>query len=165
MADRGKTPTGTPTVTPTLTLANDAALSLLSRQDLVPDATRLVVVGTSPLRMALAEVAFPEAELVCADPGQSAALAMLEDKLRAMGRLDRLVLAGDGADSAAIFALMRVIVAFVPALRSAPGGSIHLAVRPGASVGALRQFLRRMQPTMDRQNIDVRLVVLTAVAN
>lgn len=154
MADRG--------TSQTVTLVNDAALSLLSKGDMALEATQLIVVGTSPVRMALAEVAFPDAVLICADVGQSAALAMLDEKMRAFGRLDRLVLAGNGADSAAIFALMRVIVTFVPVLRGGPDSSIHLAIEPGSSVVALRQFLRRMASTMERQNIAVTLVVSTA---
>lgn len=141
----------------TVTLVNDAALSLLSRGDLAMESARLIVVGTSPVRMALAEVAFPDAELVCADVGQSAALAQLDERLRTFGRLDRLVLAGDGTDNAEIFALMRVIVTFLPALRGGAGSRIHLAIHPGPAVVALRQFLRRMQPTLDRQNITVTL--------
>lgn len=155
MADSGKNQT--------VTLVNDAALALLSKGDMALETTQLIVVGTSPVRMALAEVAFPDAALICADLGQSAALAMLDEKVRACGRLDRLVLAGDGADNAMIFALMRVIVTFLPALRGEEGSSIHLAIQPGSAVVALRQFLLRMKPTMDRQNISVTLVVSTVV--
>ena len=147
----------------TVTLVNDAALALLSQGDMALEATQLIVVGTSPVRMALAEVAFPDAALICADIGQSAALAMLDKKVRAYGRLDRLVLAGDGADSAVIFALMRVIVTFLPTLRGGEGSRIHLAIQPGPAVVALRQFLSRMQPAMDRQNTTVSLVVSTAL--
>jgi hypothetical protein len=147
----------------TVTLVNDAALALLSQGDMVLEATQLIVVGTSPVRMALAEVAFPDAALICADLGQSAALAMVDDKVRGYGRLDRLVLAGDGADNAAIFALMQAIVTFLPTLRGGEDSTIHLAIQPGAAVVALRQFLTRMQPTMERQNITVTLVVSTAI--
>lgn len=147
-----------------VTLVNDAALALLSQGDMVLEATQLIVVGTSPVRMALAEVAFPDAALICADIGQSAALAMLDGKVRSYGRLDRLVLAGDGADSAVIFALMRVIVTFLPTLRGREGSRIHLAIQPGPAVMALRQFLSRMQPAMDRQNTTVSLVVSTALS-
>jgi hypothetical protein len=157
MADRG--------TDQTVTLVNDAALSLLSKGDMALEATQLIVVGTSPVRMALAEVAFPDAAVICADLGQSAALAKLDEKVRAFGRLDRLVLAADGADSAAIFTLMRVIVTFVPALRDGPNSSIHLEIEPGSSVVALRQFLRRMQPTMERHSIAVTLVVSTVLAS
>ena len=147
-----------------VTLVNDAALALLSQGDMVLEATQLIVVGTSPVRMALAEVVFPDAALICADIGQSAALAMLDGKVRSYGRLDRLVLAGDGADSAVIFALMRVIVTFLPTLRGREGSHIHLAIQPGPAVVALRQFLSRMQPAMDRQNTTVSLVVSTALS-
>lgn len=140
-------------------LMNDAALSLMSGQEMALDPAVVIVVGTSAVRMALAEVAFPDAQLICADPGQSAALAMLDERLRALGRLDRLVLAADGADSAAIFSLMRMVVTFLPALRCGTGSSIDLAIRPGPAVVALRQFLRRMQPTLDDNRITVSLAV------
>jgi hypothetical protein len=153
MADRSKNRT--------VTLVNDSALSLLAKGDMALDSTQLIIVGTSPVRMALAEVAYPDAAIVCADVGQSAALAKLDEKVRAFGRLDQLVLAGDGADNATIFALMRVIVSFMPALRGGSDSSIHLAIQPGPAVVALRQFLRRMQPALDRQNITLTLVVST----
>lgn len=155
MADSGKNRT--------VTLVNDAALALLSKGDMALEATQLIIVGTSPVRMALAEVAFPDAALICADLGQSAALAMVDDKVRGYGRLDRLVLSGDGADSAATFALMQAIVTFLPTLRGGEDSSIHLAIQPGPAVVALRQFLARMQPTMERQNINVTLVVSTVI--
>lgn len=147
----------------TVTLVNDAALALLSQGDLEMDTTQLIVVGTSPVRMALAEVAFPDAALICADIGQSAALAMLDEKVRGYGQLDRLVMAADGADSAQVFSLMRVIVTFLPLLRGEEVSRIQLAIQPGPAVVALRQFLRRMQPAMQRQNVTVTIVVSTAV--
>ncbi|WP_137109871.1 hypothetical protein [Rhodobacter sp. SY28-1] len=148
----------------TVILMNDAALSLLSGREMGPEPVTVIIVGTSPVRMALAEVAFPDALLICADPGQSAALAVLDERLREIGRLDRLVLAGDGADSAAIFALMRMVVTFLPALRCGTDASIDLAVQPGPAVVALRQFLRRMQPTLDDNRIAVRLTVATTTS-
>lgn len=146
----------------TVILMNDAALSLISGREMALEPSTVIVVGTSAVRMALAEVAFPDAQLICADPGQSAALAMLDEKLRALGRLDRLVLAGDGADSAAMFSLMRMVVTFLPSLRCGTDSSIDLAIQPGPAVAALRQFLRRMQPTLDENRIAVRLTVATA---
>lgn len=147
----------------TVTLVNDAALALLSQGDVAMDTDQLIVVGTSPVRMALAEVAFPDAALICADIGQSAALAVLDEKVRSYGHLDRLVLAGDGADSSQIFSLMRVIVTFLPMLRGDNDSRIHLAIQPGPAVVALRQFLQRMQPALQRQNVTVNLVVSTSV--
>ena len=143
----------------TVILMNDAALSLMSECEMGPEPLTVIVVGTSPVRMALAEVAFPDAQLVSADPGQSAALAALDERVRALGRLDRLVLAGDGADSAAMFALMRMVVTFLPALRCGTASSIDLAVQPGPAVVALRQFLRRLQPTLDADRIALKLTV------
>lgn len=148
----------------TVILMNDAALSLMSGREMGPEPLTVIIVGTSPVRMALAEVAFPDALLICADPGQSAALAALDERLRDIGRLDRLVLAGDGADSAAMFALMRMVVTFLPALRCGTDSSIDLAVQPGPAVVALRQFLRRMQPTLDDNRIALRLTVATTTS-
>lgn len=145
----------------TVILMNDAALSMMSGREMGPEPLTVIVVGTSPIRMALAEVAFPEAQLVSADPGQSAALAALDERVRALGHLDHLVLAGDGADSAAMFALMRMVVTFLPALRCGVDSSIDLAVQPGPAVVALRQFLRRMQPTLDAERIALTLTVTT----
>ena len=138
-------------------LMNDAALPLAP--GLVPPGldAQVVVAGPSMLRLALAEAALPGAQVICADFGQSASRAALEEKLRRMGRLDRLVLAGDGADAAAMFTLMRTIVTFLPALRRG-GGSVHLTVSRGEALDSLRLFLRRVQPTPDGYRVPVTLV-------
>lgn len=146
----------------TVILMNDAALPLMSGGQMLAEPATVLVVGTSPVRMALAEVIFPEAQLICADPGQSAALAQLDERLRVLGRLDCLVLAGDGADSASMFAMMRMVVTFLPALRCGQDSRIVLSVQPGPAVVALRQFLRRMQPTLEANHIALQLTVATA---
>lgn len=64
-------------------LMNDAALSLVPDPELGPDGAAVIVVGTSPVRMALAAIAYPDVQLVNADPGQSAALALVDERLRA----------------------------------------------------------------------------------
>lgn len=148
--------------TQSVILMNDAALSLAP--DLVAPgaAQQVIVAGPSLVRLALAEAALPEARVICADFGQSASLAALEEKVRGMGRLQRLVLAADGADAAEMFAVMRTIVAFLPALRRGEG-SVLVAVRPGKALASLRQFLRRVQPTLDGYRVPVTLVEEPAV--
>lgn len=139
-------------------LMNDAALSRVP--DLVAPGSsdaQVVVAGPSMVRLALAEAVLPDAQVICADFGQSASLAALEEKVRHMGRLHWLVLAGDGADAAGMFTLMRTIVTFLPALRRG-GGSVHLTVSPGAALASLRLFLRRVQPTLDGYRVPVTLV-------
>ncbi|NHB76004.1 hypothetical protein [Rhodobacter calidifons] len=154
--------TDTPHGTQAVILMNDAALSL-APELVAPGATvQVIVAGPSMLRLALAEAALPEARVICADFGQSASLAALEEKVRGMGRLHRLVLAADGADAAEIFSVMRTIVVFLPALRRGEG-SVLLTVRPGAALAALRLFLRRVQPTLDGHGVPVTLVEKPAV--
>ncbi len=141
---------------PPVILMNDAALSL--HPDLVPrdTDTRVIVAGQSRVRMMLAEVALQDSQMIWTDFSQSASLAALETRVRAEGRLHRLVLAADGSDSAEMFMLMRTIVTFLPALRRGKGGLVML-VEAGAAVTSLIQFLRRLRPTLDRYGIAVDL--------
>lgn len=138
-------------------LMNDAALSRVPDLVAPESGAQVVVAGPSMVRLALAEAAMPDAQVICADFGQSASLAALEERIRRCGRLHRLVLAGDGADAAGMFTLMRTIVTFLPALRRG-GGSVHLTVSPGESLASLRLFLRRVQPTLDGYMVPVTLV-------
>lgn len=154
--------TDTTQSTQAVILMNDAALPLAPELVAPGSTLQVVVVAPSMVRLALAEAALPEARVICADFGQSASLAALEEKLRGMGRLHRLVLAADAADAAAMFTLMRTIVVFLPALRRAEG-SVLLTVRPGEALASLRLFLDRLQPTLDGYRVPVTLVEDPAV--
>jgi hypothetical protein len=143
----------------TIILTNAAALSL-SPDFLGPGAgVRLVLAGPSRLQLIMAAAAAPEAEVVLTDFGQSASLAALAARLRDMGGLDRLVLAGDGSDSAEIFSMMQTIVSVLPVLRRGQDGRIVLSVTAGPAVAALSEFLKRLVPTLARHGIalDVRV--------
>lgn len=146
-----------------LILMNEAALALPVEVavDLVGPVAgaRLVVAGPSRLRLTLARLALPEATMICADFGQSASRKALGARVRAMGRIDGLVLAGEGADSAQMFAIMQTIVTFLPGLRHGGGRGIVLVVTDGPALGSLRQFLRRLRPSCDRRGIGLVLHV------
>lgn len=143
-----------------LILMNDAALAL------PPDLTgpvagaRLVVAGASRVRLALATLAQPEATTIWTDFRHSASLVALGARVRRMGRLDRLILAGDGGDSGQMFAIMRTIVTILPSLRRGRDRGIVLVATDGPALPSLQEFLRRLRPDCDRRGIGLDLRVV-----
>lgn len=142
-----------------LVLMNDAALALPTDLAVPVEGARLIIAGTSRVRLTLATLALPEAMVVWTDFGQSASLAALGARVRAEGRLDRLVLSGDGADGAGMFAIMQTILTFLPLLKRGSEGGILLVVRNGPALVSLTQFLQRLRPSCDRSGIKVELRV------
>lgn len=138
-----------------LILMNDAALGLPPEVAEPVVGARLIVAGASRLRLTLATLALPDADMILTDFGQSASLGALGTRVRALGRLDRLVLAGDGADSAQVFAMMQAVITFLPILKRGRGRGIVLVVRDGPALASLRQFLHRLRPSCDRCGIDL----------
>jgi hypothetical protein len=114
-----------------------------------------VVAGASRLRLTLAGLALPEATMVCTDFAQSASLSALQARVRATGRLDRLVLAGDGTDSAEIFAMMQTVITFLPILKRGHGRGMVLVVTNGPALASLRLFLNCLRPSCDRCGINL----------
>jgi hypothetical protein len=138
---------------PAVVLMNDAALDLPLDMLPVDGASGVIVAGQSVLRMTLAELSFPGARLVWTDLRQSASLRNLHGTIQALGGLDRLILAADGAEAEAMFSVMCAVLTFLPALRKAERGRIELVVFDGPAVPSLSAFVRQLQPRLDRDGI------------
>jgi hypothetical protein len=138
-----------------LILMNEEALSLASETVNLPDGAKVYVAGRSLVQMTLAELALPGAEMIWTDFRQSASLSALHATVQAAGGLDRLVLAGDGHKSEAMFSLMCAVLTFLPALRRRRGSQITLIVSAGPAVASLTTFLRRIEPRLAGQGITV----------
>jgi hypothetical protein len=143
----------------TVTLLNEAALAL--PMDMLPLAedAHVIVAGQSLVRMTLAELSLPGAEMIWTDFRQSASLRRLHGSIQELGGLDQLVLAADGAESEAIFSTMCAILTFLPALRRGGAGRILLAVEDGPAVGSLQAFLERLVPKLESDGIRVTLQI------
>lgn len=140
-------------------LMNEEALRLASVTVGLPDDAKVFVAGRSLVQMTLAELALPGAEMIWTDFRQSASLSALHATVQAAGGLDRLVLAGDGGKSEAVFSLMCAVLTFLPALRRRRGSRIELVVGAGSAVSSLVTFLERIEPRLARQGISVSLQV------
>ena len=142
-----------------LILMNEEALSLASETMGLPEGSKVFVAGRSLVQMTLAELALPGAEMIWTDFRQSASLSALHATVQAEGGLDRLVLAGDGRKSEAMFSLMCAVLTFLPALRRRKGARIELLVGAGAAVQSLVTFLKRIEPRLAAQGILVSVSV------
>lgn len=142
-----------------LILMNEEALSLASETMGLPEGSKVFVAGRSLVQMTLAELALPGAEMIWTDFRQSASLSALHATVQAEGGLDRLVLAGDGRKSEAMFSLMCAVLTFLPALRRRKGARIELLVGAGAAVQSLVTFLKRIEPRLATQGILVSVSV------
>jgi hypothetical protein len=140
-------------------LMNEEALSLASLTVGLPNEAKVFVAGRSLVQMTLAELALPGAEMIWTDFRQSASLSALHATVQAAGGLDRLVLAGDGRKSEAMFSLMCAVLTFLPALRRRRESRIELVVGAGAAVQSLVTFLQRIEPRLARQGISVSVEV------
>ena len=142
-----------------LILMNEEALSLASETMGLPEGSKVFVAGRSLVQMTLAELALPGAEMIWTDFRQSASLSALHTTVQAAGGLDRLVLAGDGRKSEAMFSLMCAVLTFLPALRRRKGARIELLVGAGAAVQSLVTFMKRIEPRLAAQGILVSVSV------
>lgn len=150
---------------PAVVLMNDAALDLPLDLLSVDSASGVIVAGQSVLRMTLADLSFPGARLVWTDLRQSASLRSLNGTIQAIGRLDQLILAANGADAEAMFSVMCAVLTFLPALRKAEQGRIELVVSDGPAVPSLTAFVRQLQPKLDRDGIRLMLRITDRVAS
>ena len=145
-----------------LVLMNDAALGLPAGTVDLPEDAKVLVAGNSLVPMTLAELSLPGAQVIWTDFRQSASLSALHSAVKDKhdGGLDRLILAGDGAQAETMFALMCAVLTFLPALRRRKAARIDLIVREGPAVTALIQFLKRLCPKVSRDGIEIRLLCL-----
>lgn len=143
----------------TVTLLNEAALDL--PMDLLRgrEGAVVIVAGSSLVRMTLAELSLPGAQMIWADFRQSASLRHLHGAIRDLGGLDRLVLAGNGQDGEAMFSLMCAVLTFLPSLRGRPGSEVVLVIQDGPAVGSLRAFLQRLAGRLEQDRIRLRLKI------
>ena len=142
---------------PAVILMNEAALALPMDGVPLPEGARIIVAGQSLVRMTLAELAIPGAEMIWTDFRQSASLRRLHAAIQDHGGLDRMVMAADGDESEAMFSLMCAILTFLPALRRNGGGKIVLMVTQGQAVGSLQAFLQRLMPRISREGVTATL--------
>jgi hypothetical protein len=147
------------TTRPPVILMNEAALALPMAATPTPDGARVIVAGQSLVRMTLAELSIPGAQMIWTDFRQSASLRSLHGAIQELGGLDRMVMAADGDEAEAMFSLMCAILTFLPALRRNGGGEIVLAVTEGRAVKSLEAFLQRLMPRLARDGVTACLQV------
>ena len=145
-------------------LLNASALALPSELQGIDDrersgGARVIVAGSSLVRMTMAELSLPGAQMIWTDFRQSSSLRGLHVLIRDLGGLDRLVLAGDGAEAQEMFSLMCAILTFLPALRARPRARIVLAVQDGPAVASLRDFLNGLAVRLGQDGIEVLLQI------
>lgn len=146
-------------------LLNDLALQL-TPEAIRPDAAmRVFVAGSSLVRMTLAELALPGAEMVWTDFRNSGSIAALHGVVQAAGGLDRMILAVDGKHGEAAFSAMCAVLTLLPSLRRRRGAEIRLCCLPGKAVTALAQFVNRIQPQLAVQGVDLSLRLLKEPAH
>jgi hypothetical protein len=134
-------------------LINEAALALPMEDMPTPQTAKIIVAGQSLVRMTLAELSIPGAQMIWTDFRQSASLRKLHGAIQELGGLDRMIMAGDGDEAEAMFSLMCAILTFLPALRRNGGGEIVLAVTDGRAVGSLQAFLQGLMPRLARDGV------------
>lgn len=141
-------------------LVNEAVLRLPPDMFDCLDNAYIMVAGQSSVRMTLAELALPGAQIIFTDFRQSASLCALHAAVQIAGGLDHMVLAADGRQSQEMFSVMCTILTLLPALRGRGGARIQLVVDDGAAVASLVTFLRRICPklSLDRISVDVRIL-------
>jgi hypothetical protein len=138
---------------PPVILMNEAALALPMADLPTPNGAQVIVAGQSLVRMTLAELSIPGAQMIWTDFRQSASLRKLHAAIQELGGLDRMVMAADGDESEAMFSLMCAILTFLPALRRNGGGEIVLAVTEGRAVASLQAFLQGVMPRVARDGV------------
>lgn len=142
-----------------LVLINEDALGLPPDALDLPDAAQVMVAGRSLVQMTLAELALPGAQMIWTDFRQSASLSALHATLQRAGGLDRLILATDGDKSEAVFSIMCAVLTFLPALRRRPQARVLLMLEGGQAVGSLVEFIRRIEPRIARDGIQVEVQI------
>lgn len=142
-------------------LLNDVALQALPELISVSEAAHVIVAGRSLVRMTLAELALPGAQVIWTDFRQSASLCALHSAVQEAGGLDRMILSADGERGEDMFALMCAILALLPAMRRTEGACVRLIIGAGAGVSSLEQFVARIAPKLRAEGIAVTLQILT----
>jgi hypothetical protein len=126
---------------------------------------RVIIAGSNLVRMTLAEVARPDAEMIWTDFRHSASLGALHHAVLAAGGLDRMILAADGAHGEAVFSVMCAILTLLPSLQRRPTSRIELVCSSGKAVTSLEQFVDRIKPQLAKRGVVVTLEVLKQQAD
>lgn len=145
-------------------LVNDAALLSPQVRALDADSCTVIVAGSRVVGMTLAELALPGAQMIWTDFRQSRALGHLHQEIDANGGLDHLILAADGSQAETVFSVMCAILCLLPALRRPGKARISLDFDDGPAVAGLKEFLSRLAPRLNRQNISLCLNIRQTIA-
>ena len=148
-----------------LVLLNDVALQLKPDAIGTTGSDRVIIAGSNLVRMTLAEVARPDAEMIWTDFRHSASLGALHHAVLAAGGLDRMILAADGAHGEAVFSVMCAILTLLPSLQRRPTSRIELVCSSGKAVTSLEQFVDRIKPQLAKRGVIVTLEVLKQQAD
>lgn len=148
------------TVDRKLVLVNDLALQVMPEAIRPAGKDQVFVAGKCLVRMTLAELALPGAEMVWTDFRHSASLAGLHRAVQAAGGLDRMVLAADGDHGEGVFSLMCAVLTLLPSLRRRKAGQIELICAAGGAAASLEEFVNRIRPRLARDGITVSLEIL-----
>lgn len=141
-------------------LLNDLALQAMPDLISATEAAHVIIAGRSLVRMTLADLALPGAQMVWTDFRQSASLCALHSVVQGAGGLDRMILAADGARGEEMFALMCAILTLFPAMRRTGKASVRLIIGAGEAVQSLEQFVARIAPKLRAEGISVTLEIL-----
>ncbi|MDQ2067819.1 hypothetical protein Q9295_15690 [Xinfangfangia sp. CPCC 101601] len=117
----------------------------------------LLVAGSQIVDMTLAELAVPGAQMIWTDFRQSSSLGRLHQEIDALGGLDQMVLAGDGARAEVVFSMMCALLSLLPALRRPRQAQVTLMLDDGPAVANLQEFLTRLSPGLAQHGILVTL--------
>lgn len=139
-------------------LVTPAALALPEVALLHERGARIVVAGDTPVAMALAELALPGATRLWCNLRQSAEISRLHLDVQAEGPIDRLILAPSGEGPADTLAIIRVVLAFLPALRAQGRGEITLIPSDLASSATLTSFAEGLRPGLAGSGITLTVV-------
>lgn len=140
-----------------LVLLNDLALRLKPEAVKPGDGTRVVVAGSNLVRMTLAELVLPGAEMVWTDFRHSASVGAVNGALQAAGGLDRLILAVDGEHGEAVFSVMCAVLTLLPSLSRRQTSDIELICLPGKAATSLVEFVDRIGPRLADRGVSVAL--------
>ena len=90
----------------------------------------------------------------------TAHLGRQDQRIDALGGLDRLVLSADGERAEAVFSVMCAILSLLPALRRPGRAQVTLLLDDGPAVASLQEFLQRLAPRLRGDGISVGLEVV-----
>ena len=144
----------------TLVLLNDMALQLRPEGLAPGDSRQVFIAGSNLVRMTLAELAVPGAQMVWTDFRHSASLAALHRVVQQAGGVDRLILATDGRQSEAVFSVMCAVLTLLPSLRRRKGSQVELICLDGTGATSLAQFVGRIKPQLAASGVGISLDVL-----